>query len=150
MLFVAEDRELLHSDTDKPAAPARLSGLLLHRPATPTGRRPAPADAHTDLWDAHQIVTDALAGHGLPALGLSGLGASLFSRDFLGILDGARLPNRALLAAVKALSQINDPQTGAPAPRRLPQPRQRRIRRHVRGPARLHPPLRRRRPDLHP
>jgi hypothetical protein len=71
---------------------------------------------HTDLWEAHQIVTDALAGDGLPALGLSGLGASLFSRDALSILDGAKLPNRALLAAVRALSQIDDPVTGLPRP----------------------------------
>ena len=71
---------------------------------------------HTDLWEAHQIVTDALAGDGLPALGLSGLGATLFSRDALSILDGARLPNRAFLAAVRALSQIDDPITGTPRP----------------------------------
>ena len=71
---------------------------------------------HTDLWEAHQIVTDALAGDGLPTLGLSGLGATLFSRDALAILDGARLPNRAFLAAVRALSQIDDPLTGTPRP----------------------------------
>lgn len=47
---------------------------------------------------------------------MSGLGASLFSRDALSILVGAKLPNRALLAAVRALAQIDDPVTGLPRP----------------------------------
>ena len=71
---------------------------------------------HTDLWQAHQIVTDALAGDGLPTLGLGALGATLYSRDTLSILDGARLSNRAFLAAIRALSQIDDPVTGSPRP----------------------------------
>jgi hypothetical protein len=113
VLFVAEDRELLHTDTAKPAARQRYSSYF----STARLRRLATTHAggrHTDLWDAHQIVTDALAGHGLPALGLSGLGAGLYARDFLGILNGARIPNYAFLAAIKALSQIDDPQTGTP------------------------------------
>jgi hypothetical protein len=113
VLFVAEDRELLHTDSAKPAARQRYStyfstARLRQLATTHAGGR------HTDLWDAHQIITDALAGHGLPALGLSGLGADLYARRFLGILKDARLPNYAFLAAVKALSQINDPQTGTP------------------------------------
>lgn len=113
VLFVAEDRELLHTDAAKPAARQRYSSYfstarLRQLAATHAGGR------HTDLWDAHQIVTDALAGHGLPALGLSGLGAGLYARDFLGILNGARVPNYAFLAAVKALAQIDDPLTGTP------------------------------------
>lgn len=115
VLFVVEDRDLLHrSDVHESArtlyadyfSTARLRRLA----AEPIG------GWHTDLWEAHQIVTDALAGDGLPALGLSGLGASLFSRSALSILDGAKLPNRALLAAVRALSQIDDPVTGLPRP----------------------------------
>ncbi len=113
VLFVSEDRELLHTDSAKPAARQRYStyfstARLRQLATTHAGGR------HTDLWDAHQIVTDALAGNGLPALGLSGLGADLYARRFLGILKDSRLPNYALLAAVKALSQINDPQTGTP------------------------------------
>lgn len=113
VLFVVEDRDLLHrSDVSQSArtlyadyfSTARLRRLA----AEPIG------GWHTDLWEAHQIVTDALAGEGLTALGLSGLGATLFSRDALSILDGAKLPNRALLAAVRALSQIDDPVTGLP------------------------------------
>lgn len=71
VLFVVEDRDLLHrSDVSEDArtlyadyfSTARLRRLA----AEPIG------GWHTDLWEAHQIVTDALAGDGLPALGLSG------------------------------------------------------------------------------
>ncbi|MEZ0358912.1 DNA methyltransferase [Mycobacterium sp. SA01] len=115
VLFVVEDRDLLHrADVPESArtvyadffSTARLRRLA----GEPIG------GWHTDLWEAHQIVTDALSGDGLPTLGLSGLGASLFSRDALSILDGAKLPNRALLAAVRALAQIDDPVTGLPRP----------------------------------
>ncbi|MGB5112344.1 MAG: DNA methyltransferase [Mycobacterium sp.] len=113
VLFVVEDRDLLH----RSEAPESARTLYADYFSTARLRRLAAAPIggwHTDLWQAHQIVTTALAGDGLPALGLSGLGASLFSRDALSILDGAELPNRALLAAVRALSQIDDPVTGLP------------------------------------
>ncbi len=113
VLFVAEDRGLLHPA----AAPADVRNLYADYFSTARLRRLAAAPIggwHTDLWEAHQIVTDALSGEGMPSLGLSGLGATLFSRDALSILDGAKLPNRAFLAAVRALSQINDPVTGMP------------------------------------
>jgi len=115
VLFVAEDRDLLHTasaDTAEQAlfteyfSTARLRRLATTRAGT----------RHTDLWDAHQIVTDALAGDGLEALALPGLGATLFSRDTLGVLAGARLPNRNLLAAVRSLAEITDPRTGVPRP----------------------------------
>jgi N-6 DNA Methylase len=115
VLFVVEDRDLLHR-SDVPASARTLyadyfsTARLRRLAAEPIG------GWHTDLWEAHQIVTDALAGDGLTALGLGGLGANLFSRDALSILDGAKLPNRALLAAVRALSQIDDPVTGLPRP----------------------------------
>ncbi|MCV7195928.1 Eco57I restriction-modification methylase domain-containing protein [Mycobacterium angelicum] len=115
VLFVVEDRDLLHR-SDIPESARALyadyfsTARLRRLSAEPIG------GWHTDLWEAHQIVTDALAGDGLTDLGLSGLGASLFSRDALSILDGAKLPNRALLAAVRALSQIDDPVTGLQRP----------------------------------
>lgn len=115
VLFVVEDRGLLHRSD----VPERARTLYADYFSTARLRRLAAEPIggwHTDLWDAHQIVTDALAGDGLSALGLSGLGASLFSRDALSILDGAKLPNRALLAAVRALSRIDDPVTGLPRP----------------------------------
>ncbi|MEZ0382110.1 DNA methyltransferase [Mycobacterium sp. pW045] len=113
VLFVVEDRDLLHpADASEPArrlytdyfSTARLRRLA----GEPIG------GWHTDLWEAHRIVTDALAGDGLPQLGLPGLGASMFSRDALAVLHGAVLPNRNLLAAVRALAQIDDPVTGTP------------------------------------
>ncbi|WP_375481526.1 Eco57I restriction-modification methylase domain-containing protein [uncultured Mycobacterium sp.] len=113
VLFVAEDRDLLHTA----AADTTARDLYTTYFSTARLRRMAASHAggrHTDLWEAHQIVTDALSGDGLPALGLSGLGASLFSREALSILEGARLPNRAFLAAIRALSQIDDPVTGTP------------------------------------
>lgn len=115
VLFVVEDRDLLHRSD----VPETARTLYADYFSTARLRRLAAAPIggwHTDLWEAHQIVTDALAGDGLPTLGLSGLGASLYSRDALSILDGAKLPNRALLAAVRALSQIDDPITGLPRP----------------------------------
>lgn len=113
VLFVVEDRDLLH-----PAgASAAARRLYADYFSTARLRRLAGEPIggwHTDLWEAHQIVTDALAGDGLPQLGLPGLGASIFSRDTLAVLQGAVLPNRNLLAAVRALAQIDDPVTGAP------------------------------------
>ena len=115
VLFVAEDRGLLHTASTDTAAQTLYADYfstarLRHLAATRTGTR------HTDLWDAHLIVTDALAGDGLPTLALPGLAATLFSRDSLGILAHAHLPNRSLLAAVRALAQIIDPHTGVPRP----------------------------------
>lgn len=113
VLFVVEDRDLLHP-ADASDAARRLyadyfsTARLRHLATAPIG------GWHTDLWEAHRIVTDALAGDGLPQLGLPGLGASMFSRDALAVLDGAVLPNRSLLAAVRALAQIDDPVTGVP------------------------------------
>ncbi|MCX4093599.1 Eco57I restriction-modification methylase domain-containing protein [Nocardia sp. alder85J] len=115
VLFVAEDRDLLHASTVDPQA----RQLYAEHFSTARLRRMATAHAgsrHTDLWEAHQIVTDALAGDGLPTLGLSGLGATLYSRQYLSILDEARLPNHAFLAAIRALAQIDDPVTGTPRP----------------------------------
>jgi hypothetical protein len=115
VLFVVEDRDLLHAH----AASSDARALYADYFSTARLRRLATAPIggwYTDLWDGHQIVTDALSGDGLRALGLSGLGASLFSRNALSILDDAKLPNRALLAAVRALSQIDDPVTGTPRP----------------------------------
>ena len=150
VLFVAEDRDLLHRsdvarECPRPCMRDYFSTARLRRlAAEPIG------GWHTDLWEAHQIVTDALAGDGLPALGLSGLGASLYQRDALSILDGARATQPGV--ARRGAGTVADRRPGdrAAAPGRLPQPRQRRTRRHVRGTAGLHTPLPRRRAGLHP
>ncbi|GFG53373.1 restriction endonuclease [Mycolicibacterium agri] len=115
VLFVVEDRGLLHPPDADESARRRYADFF----STARLRRLAGAPIggwHTDLWEAHLIVTDALAGDGLPVLGLNGLGAQLFSRDALGLIADAKLPNRALLAAVRALSQIDDPVTGLTRP----------------------------------
>ncbi|RZL83056.1 MAG: restriction endonuclease [Rhodococcus sp. (in: high G+C Gram-positive bacteria)] len=115
VLFVAEDRDLLHTRATASDARAlyaeHFSTARLRRMAGTRG-----GSRHTDLWEAHQIVTDALAGDGLPTLGLSSLGATLFARETLSVLAGAKLPNHSLLAAIKALAEIDDPVTGTPRP----------------------------------
>lgn len=111
VLFVVEDRELLHTASTDTAAKTLYSDYYstarLRRLATTRiGTR------HSDLWPAHLIVTDALAGDGLPSLALPGLGASLFARDTLGVLAHAVLSNRHLLAAVRELAEITHQKTG--------------------------------------
>jgi hypothetical protein len=54
------------------------------------------------------------ASHALSRSGWFPVSAPLFGRDNLGILAGAQLPNRSLLAAVRALAEITDPKTGIP------------------------------------
>lgn len=115
VLFVAEDRDLLHAaSTDTNAQHLYLdyfsTARLRHLAATRAGTR------HSDLWAAHQLVTDALADDGLDTLALPGLGATLFARENLGVLANAVLTNRSLLAAVRALAEITDTKTGVPRP----------------------------------
>jgi len=113
VLFVAEDRGLLHA----PGTPADASTLYDQHFSTRRLRTLATSRTgtrHTDLWDAHLIVTDALSGDALHVLGLNGMGDSLFGRSALSVLAGARLPNRSLLSAIRALAQIVDPSTGVP------------------------------------
>ena len=115
VLFVAEDRDLLHPPGATPQARDLYqtyfsSGRLRRLAASRTGGR------HTDLWDAHQIVTAALGGDGNEELGLPGLAASLYDPDAIGQLRTANLSNRHLLAAVRAISQVKDEQSGAIRP----------------------------------
>ena len=149
ILFVTEDRGLLHTDGTPAAARGRYADYfstarLRHLAATHAGGR------HTDLWEAHQIVTDALAGAGLPALGLPGLGADAVQWQL------PRHPHRRPSAQLRLLGRRQStgpdrrPDHRHPAPGRLPQPRQRRVRRHVRRAACLYPPLPPRRAHLHP
>lgn len=115
VLFVAEDRELLHPPTSDAAARAtydeHFSTARLRRlAATRSGTR------HSDLWEAHRLVTQALGGDGNDDLALPGLAASLYEPDATGLLRDAKLSNRHLLAAVRALSLIVDKQTGSTRP----------------------------------
>jgi hypothetical protein len=102
---VAEDRQvLLDPDSDPSAAEryhryfssARLRDLARRRYGSP----------HHDLWDAVALVMSALSRPGgEPRLGLPGLGG-LFASLASDILNGAKLGNRELLAAVRSLSIV--------------------------------------------
>jgi len=121
--FVAEDRDALlvpdPEDADADTA-ARLreareryatyfSSARLRRLA-----RKHRGGRHTDLWEGVQLVFDGLGSEGgIPELALPGIGGIFESRRNDGRalpldepLDGARLPNEALLGAVHALSVV--------------------------------------------
>ena len=105
-LFVAEDRDALLDLSADPAArqryadyfsTARLRRLALRRRGT----------KHTDLWAALTLVITALGDeHGQPALGLPGIGGLYDPHEADALLMDARLPNDALLTAVRNLSVV--------------------------------------------
>jgi hypothetical protein len=106
--FVADDRAVLLDPAAAPEAAGRYrefySSARLRRLALRLhGSR------HHDLWEGVQLVFDALGAEGgCPPLGLPGIGG-LFEPGALDQpLDGARLPNHALLGAVKALAVVTD------------------------------------------
>lgn len=75
---------------------ARLRDLALKRHGS----------GHDDLWQAARVVLDALGrSGGEPRLGLPGLGG-LFTVTAADVLAGCRLPNTALLSAVRSLSVV--------------------------------------------
>ncbi len=106
-LLVAEDRDLLHPPEASPAArTVHGEGYGLSRLRDRAIRRSA-WDAHDDLWDGLLIVFEALGARGEPALGLPALDG-LFARGGLGELEGAALPNKALMAAIYRLAWLKD------------------------------------------
>lgn len=104
LLFVAEDRGLLHDPGAEPLARQRYARHY----STAALRERADrlrAGAHGDLWEALRVVTAGLgAPGGIPALGLAPLGGLLFSPAATPDLDRAALANSALLGAVSALA----------------------------------------------
>jgi hypothetical protein len=75
---------------------ARLRALAVRRHGS----------AHDDLWQAVTLVLDALGGPaGEPRLGLPGLGG-LFTPTAADVLAGCRLPNTAVLSAVRSLAVV--------------------------------------------
>ena len=75
---------------------ARLRDLALKRHGS----------GHDDLWQSTTLVLDALGSSGGESrLGLPGLGG-LFTVTAADVLAGCRLPNTALLAAVRSLSVV--------------------------------------------
>lgn len=116
VLFVAEDRDLLHTGAHDTGAQAgrdlyakHFSTVRLrHLAATRQGTR------HHDLWPSHLLVTDALGSDGQADLDLPALSESLYSRSSLGLLADAQISNRWFLEAVRHLSRVQDPITGHP------------------------------------
>ncbi|WP_018640156.1 Eco57I restriction-modification methylase domain-containing protein [Parafrankia elaeagni] len=113
VLFVAEDRDLLHPREAPPAARQAYAGYFSTARLRRLARRHLTGGRHRDLWEAHQLVLRGLGSEtGLPDLGLPGLGG-IYEPDQLGPLATAALTNADLLAAIRALSVIRD-ETGLP------------------------------------
>ncbi len=110
-LLVAEERGLLHPP-DTPGSVrqryeqhysiSRLRRLAERRRGT----------AHSDRWEGIKVVTAALGGiEGLPTLGLPALGSLLWVDDSTFDLTAAHLSNADLLAAMRSLALVEDPES---------------------------------------
>ena len=104
-LFAAEERGALHDPAADPAAAKTYAEGYSMRRLADRCRRASARDAHADLWDGVRIVFRALAS-GEPRLALPALGG-IFRASEAPHLDAARLSNRALLDAVRALRWIS-------------------------------------------
>lgn len=108
LLFVAEDRDLLHSPGASEEARSRYarfySGQRLRRMAERTrGSR------HADLWVALQLVFGKLGDdRGCSQLGLPALGGFLFGPVAMPDLEAATLSNEHLLQAIRNLGLVKD------------------------------------------
>lgn len=105
-LFVSEDRGLL-LDVD-----ANLQAAQRYRDYYSTSRlrtiaRKRRGSRHTDLWQGLQLVIDSLGREGgQPQIALPGLGG-IFDSEPIDVVMGQRLPNHALLTAVRKLSVVH-------------------------------------------
>ena len=104
-LSAAEERGALHDPAADPAAAKIYDEGYSMRCLADRCRRASARDAHTDLWDGVRIVFRSLAS-GEPRLALPALGG-IFRAAETPRLDAARLSNRALLDAVRALRWIS-------------------------------------------
>ncbi|WP_040786090.1 Eco57I restriction-modification methylase domain-containing protein [Nocardia pneumoniae] len=108
VLFVAEDRNLLHHDQATPEQRRRYAQHFSTDRLRLKAQRRHTIERHTDQWTALRLITRGLGNEGgLPALGLPGLGG-IYDSGSLGPLEDANLANRDLLAAVRALSLTRD------------------------------------------
>jgi hypothetical protein len=112
-LFVAEDRGLLFPPDSDPLAQERYTAYystqrLRHLAERSRGQR------HSDLYHIHRLVTQSLGAAGCPKLALPALGGFIFSPEAIPDLDGAELPNRAFLDAIRALAFTVDERTLRP------------------------------------
>jgi hypothetical protein len=131
--FVAEDREVLldPGPADPDTEPAQRLRVARQRYETyfSSARlrklaRTRRGDRHGDLYDAVQVVFDALGSEGgVPQLALPGIGGIFETEQVPGRpvpldepLAGARLGNRALLEAVRILSIVTSREGGGRRP----------------------------------
>jgi hypothetical protein len=110
-LIVAEERGLLHP----PDAPAGVRQRYDQHYSISRLRRLAErrrGTAHSDRWEGIKVVTAALGSlEGQPALGLPALGSLLWASSSTSDLTGAQLSNADLLAAMRSLALVEDPDT---------------------------------------
>ena len=106
-LAVGEERGLLHDPGASQEARSRYERYYSFRRLRHLAERRS-GTLHGDLWQALRVVSRALGGSGLPALGLAGLGSMLWSEGACPDLERAELSNRDLLGAVRALSFVED------------------------------------------
>jgi hypothetical protein len=108
VLFVAEDRNLLHHDKATPEQRRRYAQHFSTDRLRRKAQRRHTTEGHSDQWTALRLITRGLGNEeGLPALGLPGLGG-VFDNGALGPLEDAALTNRDLLAAIRVLSLTRD------------------------------------------
>ncbi|MCW8382767.1 Eco57I restriction-modification methylase domain-containing protein [Streptomyces justiciae] len=108
-VFVAEDRGALLDPTagerQREAYERYFSSARLRERA-----RRRQGTAHGDQYEALRIVLDALGTEGgRSELGLPGLGGLFSHKEVDAPLDGLKLSNESLLAAVRHLAQVRDP-----------------------------------------
>ncbi|MFE0919329.1 Eco57I restriction-modification methylase domain-containing protein [Streptomyces nigra] len=108
-VFVAEDRDALlgpnAGERQREAYERYFSSARLRERA-----RRRQGTAHGDQYEALRIVLDALGKEeGRPELGLPGLGGLFTHTEADAPLDGLKLSNESLLAAVRHLAQVRDP-----------------------------------------
>ncbi|URM91577.1 N-6 DNA methylase [Streptomyces sp. MRC013] len=108
-VFVAEDRDaLLDPNADERRREAYERYFSSARLRERARRRQG--TAHGDQYEALRIVLDALGTEGgRPELGLPGLGGLFTRTEADAPLDGLKLSNESLLAAVRHLAQVRDP-----------------------------------------
>lgn len=108
-VFVAEDRDALLDpavgERQREAYERYFSSARLRERA-----RRRQGTAHGDQYEALRIVLGALGTEGgRPELGLPGLGGLFSHKEADAPLDGLKLSNESLLAAVRHLAQVRDP-----------------------------------------
>ena len=104
-LLVAEARDLLHAAGTNEVARARYRDFysVSRIAAVARVRR---GTSHDDLWDGLRVTMTALHHDGAPVIGLSPLGSLLWSPEAIDGLADARLDNRHMLDAVRALTLV--------------------------------------------